>query len=375
MDELGFDIGGLLSEEEAKKLFEEQDTASENEEVTDEKVETESEPAEETEDESSAPEKVGEEENEIGNNAVTPESDGSSPNIYSSIASALKDDGIFPDLQDTDAIKTPEDFAELFENAISARLDERQRRIDEALNNGVTPDTIKQYEEDKQYLDSITDEILSSESDEGVETRKRLIYSDYINRGFSHEKAMKEIDKSFKAGTDSEDAKDALESLKSANEQGYKQVTDNAKKQTAAIKEQQKKQSEEFRKMVLDSDLQIGDTKLDKATRQRVYDAVSKPVYKDEKTGQLLTAVQKFSQDNPLEFWKQMGMWYVLTDGGKNFDGITQKQLRAEKTKAIKELGRKINSTSLNKDGSLRYASGFAGDSDPLLSDGWKVGW
>ena len=376
MDELGFDIGGLLSEEEAEKLFENQGNDTSEEQTSEEKTEeTESVPAEEQDEKSSSPEKVGEEENEIGNNAVTPESDGSSPNIYSSIASALKDDGIFPDLQDTDAIKTPEDFAELFEKAIESKFDERQKRIDAALNNGVAPDTIKEYERTIQYLDSIKPDAISAEDEEGENLRKQLIYNDLINRGYSHEKAQKELEKSFKAGTDVDDAKDALESLSTFYNDGYKNAQNEAKKRTEEAQESQRKQTEEFRKMVLDSDLQIGDTKLDKATRQRVYDSVSKPIYKDEKTGQLLTAVQKFSQDNPLEFWKQMGLWYVLTDGGKNFDGVVKQQLRAEKTKAIKELGRKINTTSLNRDGSLRYASGSISDNDPLLSDGWKIGW
>ena len=127
--------------------------------------------------------------------------------------------------------------------------------------------------------------------------------------------------------------------------------------------------------MIIDDDIAIGDVKLDKRTRQKVFDAVSKPVHKDPNTGELLTAVQQFQREKPLEFLKQLGMWFVLTDGGKNIDGFTKEQVRAEKNKGIRELERKINSTSINKDGSLRYTSTSRDDSDPLLSDGWKVGW
>ena len=56
---------------------------------------------------------------------------GTSPktNFYSSIASALKEEGIFPDLDDDtlNGIKTPEDFAEAVEKTVQARLDERQK--------------------------------------------------------------------------------------------------------------------------------------------------------------------------------------------------------------------------------------------------------
>lgn len=376
MDDLGFDIGGLLSDEEADKLFEEQ--AREPEGGGQPEETTENEPAEGA-GTTEAPEEVGVEENEEdGSNAAVQEGDGSSPSIYSSIASALKNDGIFPDFEDAEleSVNTPEDFAELFEKAITSKLDERQKRIDAALGNGVAPDTVRMYEQTLQYLGSINDEVLSSEGEEGENLRKQLIYNDLINRGYSQEKANREIEKSFKSGSDVEDAKDALESLNKFYGDGYKKVQDDARKQADAMKAAKKKQSEDFRKLVLEDDVKIGEMSLDKSVRQKVYDAVSKPVYKDEETGRLLTAVQKFQKEKPLEFLKQLGMWYVLTDGGKNMDGFTKEQVRSEKNRAIKELGRKINSSSLNRDGSLRYVSGNSGDgSDPILSDGWKVGW
>ena len=374
MEDLGFDIGGILTEDEANKLFEEQAEVEETAEPEDENQEND--PAEE-EEEVQTPESVGEEEKGNGEDAITQDSDGSSPNIYSSIASALKNDGIFPDFDDKelDAIKTPDDFAELFEKAITSKLDERQRRIDEALGNGVEPDTIRMYEQTLQYLGSINEEVLSAESEEGENLRKQIIYNDLINRGYSQEKAQKELEKSFKAGSDIEDAKDALDALNKFYKSGYEKVQKDAKKHADEIKENQKRQADDFKKLVLDTDIKLGEMKLDKRTCQRVYDAVSKPVYKDPDTGKLLTAVQKFQKEQPLEFLKQLGMWYVLTDGGKNTGGFTKEQVRAEKNKYIKELGRKVNSTSLNSDGSLRYASGSQSDSDPLLSDGWKIGW
>ena len=58
--------------------------------------------------------------------------DGTSPNFYSSIAKALKEEGILPDLDDEaySKVKTPEDFRDLIEQKIHDGLDERQKRID-----------------------------------------------------------------------------------------------------------------------------------------------------------------------------------------------------------------------------------------------------
>ena len=67
------------------------------------------------------------------------------------------------------------------------------------------------------------------------------------------------------------------------------------------------------------------------------------------------------------------GIWYVLTDGGKSVAGMVSNQVRAEKNKGIRELEKKINSSALDSDGSLRYLSGGQSSDDGLLSDGWKV--
>jgi hypothetical protein len=371
MEDFSFDISsGLLSAEEAEKLFDETKPLQE----MDEPVKEEEQKETPTEEDNGPSEKVGTEEEHV-ENAISPKGDGSSPSIYSSIATALKNDGIFPEFSDEElnAVSTPEAFAELFEKAIASKLDERQRRIDEALGNGIAPDTVKMYEQTISYLDSITDDVLNDEGEQGENIRKQLIYNDLINRGFSQEKAVKEVEKSFKSGSDLEDAKDALDALSNFYKKGYTKIQQDAKEKVENAKKARQQDEAKFRKMILEDDIVLGETKLDKKTRQSVFDAVSKPVYKDPDTGQLLTQVQKFQKENPMEFLKQIGMWYVLTNGGKDFSGLAKAQVIAEKNKGIRELERKINSSAFDSDGSLKYVSGGQMDTDTLLNDGWKV--
>lgn len=380
MAEFNYDFGDILSPEEADKIFEETVPETENPdevEETEQGVETEENetPAEE-EDVNRPSEKVGEEETEQDEDAVKRQGGGSSPNVYSSIAKALKVDGILPDFEDTeiDAATTPEALAELIDKAVTSRVDERVKRADSALQAGLQPDQVRQYEETLQYLGSIDEDALKAESEEGEELRKQLIYNDLINRGFSKEKALRELDKSFKTGNDVDDAKDALDALREHYTNEYQKLQDEARARIEEGKKQQKKMTEDFKKMILIDEVKLGDTKLDKKTCQRIYDAVSRPVHKDPETGRLLTLVQKFQKEQPLEFLKQLGMWYVLTDGGKNVAGFTKQQVREERNKGIKELGRKINTTSLNSDGSLRYDTGVSENGDLLLSDDWNIG-
>ena len=372
MEDFSFDISsGLLSAEEAEKLFDETKPLQEMEESPEEEQEQENQPTEEN---NGAPEKVGTEE-ERGDNAISPKGDGSSPSIYSSIATALKNDGIFPEFTDEElsAANTPEAFAELVERAVTSRLDERQKRIDEALGNGVAPDTVKMYEQTLSYLGSLTDDAINDESEQGEQLRKSLIYNDLINRGYTQEKAMKEVEKSFKSASDIEDAKDALDALKNLYQTGYDKIQKDAKDRVENARKARQQDEAKFRKMILEDDIVLGETKLDKRTKQSVFDAVSKPVYKDPDTGQLLTQVQKFQKENPMEFLKQIGMWYVLTNGGKELGGLVKQQAIAEKNKGIRELERKINSSNFDSDGSLKLMNGGNIDNDTLLDGGWKV--
>jgi len=68
------------------------------------------------------PESVSGEDEDKGTEDTESDKDTSSSpkNFYSSIAKALKEEGIFPDLDDAslDSIKTPEDFAEVTEKQI-----------------------------------------------------------------------------------------------------------------------------------------------------------------------------------------------------------------------------------------------------------------
>ena len=369
-----FDVGSLLTEEEAAKAFDEQESNEQEEKPAVDN--TEEKPAEE---DNNPSESVGLDKNkeEPEGNAISQKGGGSSPTkFYSSIASALKNDGIFPDEftdEEINAVNSPEDFGELFEKAIEKRMDAAQQRIDKALRNGVEPDVVKSYEQTLSFLSSINDEAINAEGEEGDSLRARLIYNDLVNRGFTHEKALKEVDKSMKSGSDIEDAKDALNALTRFYNDSYRQIQKEAEDNAKAAREKQKKDSEAFRKMILEDELKIGENSLDKRTRQQVYDAVSKPVYKDPDTGELLTQVQKFQRENPMEFLKQLGLWYVMTNGGKNVDGLVKEQVRAEKNKGIRELEKKINATSLGSDGSLRYLSGNQIEDDTLLTDGWEV--
>lgn len=325
------------------------------------------------------PESVGsgKEDNKEKEGTESDKEKGTSPknNFYSSIAKALKEEGIFPDLDEetADKIKAPEDFAEAVEKQIQARFDERQKRIDEALNAGIEPSEIKRYENTLSYLNSLQDSAISDETDKGEKLRQQLIFQDFINRGYSKERAQREVQKSFNSGTDIEDAKEALASNKEFFQNEYDNLVKEAQEEEKREAQERKEQAEKLKKSILEDTKVFGDIQVDKATRQKVFDNISKPVYKDPETGELFTAIQKYEMENRTEFLKNVGLLFTLTDGFKNLDGLVKGKVRKEVKKGLRELEHTLNNTSRTSDGNLKFVSGVEDDPESFIGKGWSL--
>lgn len=379
MEEL--DLSNILSPEEMDNLFDEE--GSKTQETPPEPTEDDNKNNETTEVQVDAEdlfesESVGSgKEDKQGKEDTTPDGSGTSPktNFYSSIASALKEDGIFQNLDNDKAkeIKDAESFAQAIRDEVSAQFDERQKRIDEALNAGIEPSEVQKYERTLNYLDLIKDENISDESEQGEQLRRQLIYNDFINRGYSKERAQREVKKSFDAGTDIEDAKESLKSNKEFFKNSYDSIVEEAKKEEEKEIEERKKDAETLKKNILEEEKVFGELQIDKATRQKVFDNVSKPVYKDPETGELFTALQKYEMDNRLDFLKNVGLIYTLTDGFKNLDGLIKGKVKKEVRKGLRELETTINNTARTSDGNLKFATGVDEDPESYVGKGWHL--
>lgn len=379
MEEL--DLSNILSPEEMDNLFDEEGSKTQEtppEPTEDDKKNTETTEVQVDAEDLFESESVGSgKEDKQGKEDTSPDGTGTSPktNFYSSIASALKEDGIFQNLDNDKAkeIKDAESFAQAIRDEVSAQFDERQRRIDEALNAGIEPSEVQKYERTLNYLDSIKDENISDESEQGEQLRRQLIYNDFINRGYSKERAQREVKKSFDAGTDIEDAKESLKSNKEFFKSSYDSIVEEAKKEEEKEIEERKKDAETLKKNILEEEKVFGELQIDKATRQKVFDNVSKPVYKDPETGELFTALQKYEMDNRLDFLKNVGLIYTLTDGFKNLDGLIKGKVKKEVRKGLRELETTINNTARTADGNLKFATGVDEDPESYVGKGWHL--
>ena len=311
------------------------------------------------------PESVGSEKNTEGNGGAPKSSDGQgSPqtNLFSSIAKAVRDEGVFPDLSD-DAINAVKDAAtlkKLFDDQISNMFTEEQRRLKNAMESGATTDEMQQYQNAinlSQFLENKdTVATLAKEGTDGENLRKRVMYQDYINRGFKHERAVKMIQKSFDDGTDLDDAKEAFNSCKEFYKQQIDDFQQEMEDRQQAQKANEQKQFSSLKKHILDTESFYDGVKVDKQTRQKAYDSITKPIYRDEQ-GNYMNELQKFQREHPIEYTENVALLYALTDGFKNVNKLINKKVQQGVKKGFEEVANVLNTTRRNGDGTLNLAN------------------
>lgn len=392
-EELSFD--NILGEQEIDTLFTDpEDTSTEKEDNGDD-TDAEEQTVQESNDEKKKdkttevadpetlfeeeqPESVGSGDNKEGEkeDAVPDDGGGTSPkNFYSSIASAMAVDGIFPNLDEETVKKadTAESFSDLIEAEVNARLDEKQQRILKALENGVEPTDIRRYENTLNFISSISEASLSEENEKGEQLRRNIIYQDFLNKGYTPEKAQKFTERSINGGTDVEDAKEALQSNKEYFTNAYNELLDEAERKESEEKAARKKQADQLRDSLMKDKQLVGDMEIGNDVRKKAFDAISKPVYKDPETGKYLTAIQKYENEHRADFLKYAGLFYTLTNGFKDFDSFTKGKVKKEVRKGLRELEQTLNNTRRSSNGNLKMVTGVKDDPESFFDKGLKL--
>lgn len=305
------------------------------------------------------PESVGggsEEEDTAGNN----DTGGSPQSIYSSIAEYLKEGGIFSNLDDDNAFKgieSAEDLDSLIESEIDARMGERERRINDALNSGMPQQTVANYEGAIEYLKGITEEQLTEESEEGEALRRELIYHDLVNQGFSDERAKKKTDRIMESGTDIDEAKEALESNREFYQNEYKKQVELGKKQIEDAKKENERRIESLKKDIMESKNLLGLIEADSKLKTKIVDNITKASYQDKETGRYFTPLQKYMNENGDEFMKNVGIIYTITNGFKDFDKLVTTKVNKEVKRSVKDIERKLSNMRRDGDGNLLFVN------------------
>ena len=378
----GLDFDGILGEAEVNAIFSESEETTEKEAQETHSEEEENKEQKETTEITSVEDLFNTEKSEsVGSEDENKEKEDTqskkigSPNTYSSIAKAFADEGIFPDLEDEEVekIDSAESLRAAIDKQIQAGLDEKQKRIDKALNYGVENSEIKKYEQTLNYLDSLQEANITAEDTQGENLRKQLIYQDFVNRGYNKDRAFKMVERSFNAGTDIDDAKEALKSNREFFQDEYDALIEESKKAQEKEENNRKEQAEKLKKSILEDKKFFGEIEVDKTTRQKIFDNISKPVWKDPETGEFYTALHKYEMDNHSDFMKNVGLLFTLTDGFKSLDKLVKGRVKKEVGKGLKGLENILNTTSRDSNGNLKFVSSIQDDPESFIGKGMKL--
>ena len=294
-------------------------------------------------------------------------------NVISSFAKAMREDGYLQNLTDEDfkGIKDAHSMAEAIKKEVQAQLTQEQLRIKQALDGGVDANEINQYHTAIENLNSITNEIVEADNEQSKTLRMNLIYKDYLNKGIPAEKAKTLTMRSVEAGTDKEDAKEALQANKEYFQKKYDDLLKGAEDRQKESQTLFENQAKELKTALLDTEEVFKGFKMDAQTRQKAYDAVTKPVFQT-KDGRQLTEVQKFAEEHPVEFRKALGAYFVLTNGFQGIGNLLNKEVKKQVQSHLKSFDEKLHSRPSG--GSMSYMEGDRGGAgESLFAGGWLL--
>lgn len=302
-------------------------------------------------------------ENQVQEDVQSKPEKGHSPNnLYFSIAKDLLEEGILElDESDITEVNSGEALVEMFKKHVNNLLTEDQKRISEALNNNVPVDTVRQYENVIRNLEGITNDQLEDD-DKGEELRKSIIYNDYIIKGFTEQRAKREVEKSLNAGTDIEDAKEALTSLTSHYRDGYKEVIEASKAEQNEMLAAEKKQLEDMKNRFINTEEPIKGLKLSKTDREKMYQQATKIVAKTD-DGKPLTTIQNYALNNPIDYQYYINLLFYQTNGFKDLSKAIKKEVNTQTKATMTNLERVIKNSGNNFDSGLSFENSMDSNS------------
>lgn len=289
--------------------------------------------------EEEVPEDVDGDEDEISEEDDS--GDESSPNLYSSLAGVLFEQGIIPSLESSEKILTPDDLVSVVKQEIDIQA---QNRLNEYLEN-LDVDKIAQSRKNVLELDSIDEEFLR----DNLEIAKEIIFRDAMNQGLSEERARKILKKTIDLGEDTI-VEDALESKESLKEFERRQEENEKVRYEQSIKEariEQEQIDKAIKSYIFDSPEIVKGVPNTKAMQTAVYKSMTEIVSKNPNTGELENKLMKERSVDPIKFDTKMYYFYELTNG---FTDLGKFQANVT-SKATKNLEKALRKTSFEGDG------------------------
>lgn len=286
--------------------------------------------------------------------------DESSPNLYSSIANVLHEQGIIPSLESSEDIKTTDDFV----GALKKEIDiQTERRLQEYLDN-LDLEKIASSKKALVDLDNIDEDYLK----DNLEVAKDLIYRDYLNQGLSEDRVRKMLKKTIDLGEDIilEDALESRDSLKEFEKRQAEVEQEKYKENIKLQKEQQEQTDNAIKKYIFESPEIVKGIPNTKVLQEKVFKTMTEIVAKNPQTGEFENKLMKDRSVNPIEFDTRMYYFYELTNGFKEL-GKFETTLNSKATKTLEKVLRKTKFEDNGTPGYMQDSNSYGGFGSELV--------
>lgn len=286
---------------------------------------------------------------------------------YSDFLKYCKENSI-PEIDD-EQIKncnTVDDLSEVIQSVVEKRLDEETKAIRDAYRAHQDPNGLSTVKNTIAYLNSVTEDDLENENDQGAANlRHNLIIDYYMKKGSTKEEAEEEYKDIYNDGKEIEKAKKILPKVIDLYKKQLSDIQNNINK---TIEEEKKIQEEEirnFKKAILEEKTAFGDLDINKETKNKIFDYATKPVHKDPNDPKkFYTELDWQIMQNPVEWKKMMALVGVITDGGKNLNNIAKMIANKEVKKEYKNIANKLKNGNF-KGGNMKLTGEYLDNSRP----------
>lgn len=284
--------------------------------------------------------------------------------------SALDDDEVEKDEDGNDVpkeytISDVESFSKLIDKKINARVSDYDKIVRNNVNLGEDNQEILQTQNIIKFLEGLNESDFSVDEDRSNQLRYQLIYRDFINKGFSEDRAKREAIRCYQSQDSVEIAKEALQDGLKYYKERVQDILDDTNRR---IEEEQRREQSKFnevKNMIFDKDKFFSKASIDDKVRSSAFDAISKPYYTDKETGRTMTALQKYQRDHQVEFLANVSLLYAATNGFRDVDSFIDKIASKNTKKKLNQIEQSINGTKRTDDGDIDI---FALDTESFLS-------
>jgi len=273
-----------------------------------------------------------------------------SPNLYSSFATVLSEQGLLPslDLQEN-SIESLDSLTTALKSEIANQskdfiIEKLGQDGYDALERGITVSEIQQFNETANRYESIDEDVLHDD----IELAKKIILQDYVNQGMTEVRALRILNKSVDAGDEVviEDAIDSLESLKAFEQAQLAKVAESREAEQREFVAEQERIDNDLKNTIYKGDELIKGHKVTKAMQDKVYNSITHIVGQDT-NGVAENKLMRTRRENPIDFDTKLYYLFELTNGFEDFSRLAAKST----TKATSQLERALRSNKFEEGG------------------------